>query len=64
MAKGCKLDSFLQDVLKDLISDMDIPAERKNINKPENVRWLRRNLMIKNSDHPDIREAMALLQDA
>jgi hypothetical protein len=41
---------------------MDVPAMRRDISKPENVRWLLRNLRIRNLDNPSIGEAIALLQ--
>lgn len=32
--------------------DMDVPANRRDITDPSNVRWLLRNLAIRNSKHP------------
>ena len=32
--------------------DMKVPLSRRNTNKPENVRWLVRNLPVQNSEHP------------
>jgi hypothetical protein len=32
--------------------DMEIPNRRRDTTKPENVRWLLRNLGIQNQDHP------------
>jgi hypothetical protein len=32
--------------------DMDVPMFRRDTSKPENVRWLLRNLGARNSDHP------------
>ena len=36
----------------DLPPDMDIPLMRRDTTKPENVRWLLRNLPIQNKNHP------------
>ena len=36
----------------DLPPDMDIPLMRRDTTKPENVRWLLRNLQIQNRNHP------------
>ena len=35
--------------------DMDVPVMRRDLNKKENVRWLIRNLPIRNSKHPQIK---------
>jgi hypothetical protein len=32
--------------------DMEIPNRRRDTTKPENVRWLLRNLGVQNQDHP------------
>jgi hypothetical protein len=42
--------------------DMDVPAMRRIISRLENVRWLVRNLPIKNREHPQFEETMAVLQ--
>lgn len=44
-----------------LLRDMDIPQMRRDVSKPENVRWLMRNLHIRNLDHPSVFEALAIL---
>jgi phosphopantothenoylcysteine synthetase/decarboxylase len=44
--------------LADLISDMDVPSERREL-KPEDLRWLSRNLPINNADHPNLDHAMS-----
>jgi hypothetical protein len=45
-----------------LLREMDVPAMRRDISKPENVRWLLRNIRIRNLDNPSIGEAVMLLQ--
>ena len=36
----------------------DVPENRKDIDRPENARWLLRNLSIRNSEHPRIQKVM------
>lgn len=52
-----------EDIMKlsSLLVNMEVPELRKTINE-ENIRWLRRNLGIKNSEHKDFDEAMYLLK--
>lgn len=38
---------------------MKIPANRRDINKLENLLWLSRNLPIENHEHPDFPAAYA-----
>ena len=45
------------DKLEQLLNTMDIPPMRKNDN-----RWLMRNLAIRNGEHPDFDEVIALLR--
>jgi hypothetical protein len=42
--------------------DMNIPEIRRDTTKPENVRWLLRNLGIQNQDHPRFEMAIAILK--
>ena len=42
--------------------DMDVPLTRKDTSKNENVRWLLRNLAIRNSNHPDFKTIIKTLQ--
>ena len=39
-----------------LPDDMDIPLMRRDTSKLDNVRWLVRNLSIRNNQHPDFEE--------
>ena len=48
--------------LKTLLESMDIPETRRDITKPGNVRWLQRNLAIKNSNNTALREVYKLLR--
>ena len=47
--------------LTKLLTPMDIPAMRRDLDKPENIHWLIRNLGINNSSHEDYRETMTKL---
>jgi len=47
--------------LAEVLSTMDIPALRLDLDKESNIRWLQRNLAIDNNKHPRIDEATALL---
>ena len=42
--------------------DMNVPLNRRDTSKPENVRWLVRNLPIQNSTHPSFDEVWRILQ--
>ena len=48
--------------LSEILASMDIPASRREISRP-NVRWLMRNIQVRNSDHPDIDLAIRHLRD-
>lgn len=47
--------------LNDLLSTMDIPDMRRDITDISNVRWLLRNISIRNSKNEQIAEAIAVL---
>ena len=44
-----------------IIEDMDIPETRKDLNKLGNLRWLQRNLMIRNGNDPRATEAVEMI---
>lgn len=46
-----------------LIKSMKIPAFRKTIKNKTNLRWLNRNMQIKNADHPNFKAVKALLKE-
>jgi hypothetical protein len=48
--------------LMTILATMDIPVGRTDLSKPENVRWLLRNLGIRNHKHPGFEEAVRLLK--
>jgi len=43
------------------IAKLDVPLLRRDLDKPENVRWLSRNVWINNSKNPYAKEAMRLI---
>ena len=38
--------------LAGILEEMEIPEMRKDINRLANLRWLQRNLLIRNRKHP------------
>ena len=40
------------EIIMNIPEDMKVPLNRRDLNKPENVRWLLRNLSSRNSEHP------------
>jgi len=49
------------DKLKDLLSTMDLPKNRKTKLSLENLRWLQRNIFIRNGDNPNLKEAQNII---
>jgi len=47
--------------LQQIINSMNVPEMRKDLSKPTNVRWLRRNLQVQNREHPQIKKVLAAL---
>lgn len=45
-----------------LLADFDVPAMRRDLTSPSNVRWLLRNLAVRNKAHPRFGEAITLLR--
>ena len=52
----------MQEELKQLLADMDVPPSRLEL-RPEDVRWLSRNLGIRNSAHLNFTRANQLVRD-
>tara|TARA_R110002074_G_scaffold215269_1_gene385102 strand:+ start:803 stop:1009 length:207 start_codon:yes stop_codon:yes gene_type:complete len=48
--------------LRLLLETMDVPEMRRDVTKPANVRWLLRNLAIRNSNNTALREVFRLLK--
>jgi len=51
----------LQSNLLELLNEMDVPSFRKELTN-SNVRWLLRNVRVRNSDHPKLDEAIDALK--
>ena len=50
--------------LKELLATMDVPDNRirRNLFKTSSIRWLNRNLRIRNNEHPQLTEALELIK--
>ena len=63
MSENNNLDMF-QDAgllrLSQLLENMDVPAMRRDLNKPSNIRWLLRNVSANNKG-PEVPKVIALL---
>lgn len=67
-SKG-RLTKFGEGCLKDLMEDMDLPDDRRDISKKENIRWLLKNMERLNprdsfEDVHHLDSAIALLEAA
>ena len=51
-----------RNLLAEVLSTMDIPALRRDLNKESNIKWLQRNVAIDNNKHPRIDEVTTLLK--
>lgn len=56
--KGSKI---MKERLKEILTTMDIPENRREINFG-NLSWMIRNLAIRNGNHPDFEEARDLVR--
>ena len=45
----------------EILNEMDVPEARKNLNKLSNLRWLQRNLLIRNGNHPKAVEVVEVI---
>lgn len=54
--------SMLREELRFIIREFDIPAMRRPLNKA-NLRWMGRNLQIKNSDREEFDRAKKLIKE-
>lgn len=51
------------DSLRVLLDDMDLPSERKKLRNGSDIRWVSRNMAVRNADHPRFAEAHSLTVD-
>ena len=49
-----------QQQLAEMLEEMDIPDFRKNLDRLANIRWLWRNLLIRNRNHPKAMQAVGI----
>ena len=50
----------MEERLKQILDTMDIPEARKSLSV-HNLKWLTRNIDVRNKDHADIKEAWTLI---
>ena len=55
------IDNILLEIM---LKTVDVPEQRKDTSKLENVRWLLRNMHINNKEHKFYEDAMKLLKKA
>ena len=47
----------------EILEEMDVPETRKNLNELANLRWLQRNLLIRNGNHPRAVEVVEFITE-
>ena len=47
----------------EILEEMDVPEARKDLNKLANLRWLQRNLLIRNGNHPRAVEVVEFIAE-
>ena len=47
----------------EILEEMDVPDKRKNLNELANLRWLQRNLLIRNGNHPRAVEVVEFIAE-
>lgn len=45
----------------EMLNEMDVPEARKNLSELANLRWLQRNLLIRNGNHPRAVEVVEVI---
>lgn len=46
-----------------LLEKMDVPNMRRDVTVASNLRWLQRNLAVRNSQHPNMSAVRVLIRD-
>ena len=46
-----------------LLENMDVPNMRRDVTVASNLRWLQRNLAVRNSQHPNMSAVRVLIRD-
>lgn len=57
-----KIDIQLSKLTK-LLRNMDIPTHRKTKHTPENLKWLGKNIGVRNSNHKNYNEVTSILSE-
>jgi hypothetical protein len=50
-------------ILEKLLKTMDLPFNRKKDLNPAKIKWLSKRMGVKNSDHPNYKEAMEIIEE-
>jgi len=48
--------------LREILEEMDIPEFRKHLHRFANLRWLSRNMLIRNTNHPKGLQAIRIVK--
>ena len=56
------IDLTLEQHVEILLEQFDVPSMRKNVEKKTNVRWLLRNLAVKNRTNPNFKHIHVCLK--
>ena len=51
-----------QSALRTLLDQMEVPESRKNTSREANIRWVARNLAVKNKQHPMFETTMGIVK--
>lgn len=52
----------IEQALRNILDNMDIPEQRKDVTKLENLDWLRRNMAFRNKQNPNFGSAKHFLK--
>jgi hypothetical protein len=52
----------MENELRFILEKMDVPSMRRDVLSVANLGWLRRNLAIRNGNHPDMAKAMNIIK--
>lgn len=52
-----------EDMLNSILSTMDIPDSRRDINNFGNLEWMLRNLQVKNKNNEDYGRAISIIKE-
>ena len=51
-----------ESALKTLLDQLDVPALRKDVTRPGNLRWLQRNLSVRNGGHAMLNTVLTMIR--